>query len=149
MAGKAQRKAQVAEIVADVAKTLAANIDAEGVDDDVKSSRLAKLDNSGKMLMCEFTLAKRPGQPDPLCITVNEEIKWVKRGAKVVLPWYFVEHMLHNVERKYRQEKDPITGQPRVAFDDMSTEQFQYRAIDPAPNTEIQGPNEAPTQQAY
>lgn len=121
----------------------------------LKAAKMAKVDTDGKMLMCEFTLGKRPGHPDPLCITINDEVRWVKRGAKVRVPWYLVEHMLHNIERKFRQEKDG-QGNNIVVHDDMTSEPFQYRPINPAidPVTgqvfEIQGPNEVKdVQQTY
>ena len=104
MASKAQRKDDVANLVANVAKELTTQIDKEV--EVVDNGKMLKTNTKGEMLMCEFTLQKRVGQPDPLCITINDEVRWVKRGAKVIVPWYLVEHMLHNVERKFRQEKD-------------------------------------------
>ena len=143
MATKTQRKAAVADAVADVAKTLVEQIDREV--EIVDNGKLLKTNKHGKMLMCEVTLQKAPGKPDPQCFTVNDEIKWVKRGAKVVVPWYFVEHMLHNVERKYRQEVDPADARKKIVlFDDMTTEAFNYREIDPADGVFVEGPREQP-----
>lgn len=141
MASKAQRKDDVANLVANVAKELTTQIDKEV--EVVDNGKMLKTNRKGEMLMCEFTLQKRPGQPDPLCITINDEVRWVKRGAKVIVPWYLVEHMLNNIERKFRQEKDQ-NGKNVVVFDDMTTEQFQYREIDPAEGCYVEGPKEQP-----
>lgn len=100
---------------------------------EIKASKLKKTNSKGEMLMAKFRLPKRPGYPDPLCITVNDEVRWVKRGYWVKLPWYVVEHMAHNIERKFRQEKDPNGGvAPLVVYDDMTAEPFEYQLIDPA-----------------
>ncbi len=121
----------------DAAKTLKAlanDIQSEEVaetPEQYRAAQMQKQDTSGNMLMCQFTLAKRPGAPDPLVITVNKEIKWLKRGATVKLPWYFIEHMLNNIERKFRQEKGP-DGKSVVVYDDMPTEAFSYLPINPA-----------------
>jgi hypothetical protein len=121
----------------DAAKTLKAlanDIESQDVaetPEQYRAAQMQKTDTKGAMLMCEFTLAKREGAPDPLVITVNKEIKWLKRGATVKLPWYFVEHMLNNIERKFRQEKGP-DGKKFVVYDDMPTEAFSYLPINPA-----------------
>ncbi len=123
-------------------KSLAADIESQDVSEtpeQYREAQMQKQDRDGKMLLCEFTLAKRPGAPDPLCITVNKEIKWLKRGATVKLPWYFVEHMLNNIERKFRQEKAP-DGKSIVVYDDMPTEAFSYMPINPAEGVSIEGP---------
>lgn len=99
-----------------------------------ESGRLAKLNTDGKMLKYLFTLQKRPGAPDPLCITINEEFYWVKRGKPVEVPWYLVEHMKLNIERKYRQEKDEH-GKNIVVGEDMPSESFTATPINPAPDT--------------
>jgi hypothetical protein len=101
--------------------------------EDMKKAKMFKTNTKGEMLMAQFKLPKRPGYPDPLCVTVNDEVRWIKRGHWVKLPWYVVEHMAHNIERKFRQEKDPNGGiQPIVVYDDMTAEPFEYRLIDPA-----------------
>lgn len=141
MSSKTARKQEVAKIASELAANMVKAIDKEPDSDDLKEARLAKKDIHGNMLLCEFTLQKKAEAPDPLVITVNDEIKWVKRGAKVKLPWYFVEHMLHNVERKYHSVPDPADPRKRiVSYDDMPTEGFSYRPIDPAPGVDIEGP---------
>lgn len=142
MTTKAQRKQDVAKIATKIVAGMSQEIEAQEDHEDSEAARNAKTNTKGTMLMCELTLAKRAGMPDPQVITVNREIKWVKRGAKVVVPWYFIEHLLHNVERKFRQEPDPTDSRKRiVAHDDTETESFNYRMIDPAEGMEIEGPN--------
>jgi hypothetical protein len=111
--------------------------------EEVLDSKRKKLDTNGDILMCWFTLAKKEGAPDPLVMTVNNEVKWLKRGYKVKLPWYFVEHMLHNVERKFRQIPDPADARKKITlYDDIPTESFQYQPINPAEGVEIEGPKQ-------
>ena len=86
--------------------------------------------------MCELEVARRPGAPDPFLITVNEEIKWIKRGKKVVVPWYFIEAMQSNIERRFRREKDE-QGKNIIVSEDMPSESFQFQAINPAPGVVI------------
>ena len=116
-------------------KSLASDIESQDVaetPEQYRAAQMQKTNTKGEMLMCQFTLAKRPGAPDPLCITVNKEIKWLKRGVTTSkMPWYFVEHMLNNIERKFRQEKTP-DGKNIVVYDDMPTEAFSYMPINPA-----------------
>src|SRR5574343_2116108 len=61
---------------------------------------------SGTPLMCELTLGKKEGAPDPHVMTVNEHRIVVKRGAKVVVPWYFIAMLKSNNDRRYYQTKD-------------------------------------------
>jgi hypothetical protein len=135
MTTKAQRKQEVAELVASVAEQLQDTIDQQVVVED--NGKLFKLNTKGEMLLCELTLHKREGAPDPQCITINEEFRWVKRGHKVVVPWYVVEHLKLNIERKFHQEKDPTTGKSIVVSEEVPAETFSYKPIDPAPGVEI------------
>lgn len=153
MAKVTQSKA-LTDAVAALAKQLVADVHVSESPDEIKAARNAKKNDEGGMLMCTFNLAKRIGQPDPLCVTINDEVRWVKRGATVTVPWYLVEHMLHNIERKYRREKQ-ADGSSLIVFDDMLTEQFQYREIKPGIDEatgkpfECEGPKAPPTQQPY
>lgn len=129
----ASKKQEAASAVLDAMKVLAEEAKPKKIDD----GRMNKLNADGGMLMCELVIQKRVGAPDPLCMTVNEEIKWAKRGAKVVVPWYFVAMLKSNVERKFRQEKDPNTGKNIVVWDDVPGEPFSYMPINPAPGVEV------------
>jgi hypothetical protein len=135
VSSKNEQKKQVDEIASAVAKTMKATIDAKD-DGPVNNGKLDKVNTEGKMLMAELTVARREGAPDPYLITVNEEIRWIKRGKQVIVPWYCVEQMKNNIERKFRKEKDD-QGKNVVVFDDLPTESFLYRAIDPAPGVTL------------
>ena len=129
-ATKASKKEIIEKTFADAA---AAAIKAEeaaskAVEDD---GRLAMKNKDGGVLMCNLTVAKRPFAPDPLCVTVNDEIKWIKRGAKVIVPWYFVLHMNNNVETRFRQEKD-AQGKNIVVPETGPSEPISYNPINPA-----------------
>ena len=142
MTSKAQRKVEVANVVASVTQALVHGIEQEVADDDVQASKLKKTNKDGGILMCEVMLQKKLGAPDPQVFTVGNEIKWIKRGAKVKVPWYFVEHMLNNVERKFFQIPDPTDQRKRIVkYDDILTEGFSYTPINPAEGMEIEGPN--------
>ena len=134
MATKAQQKQQVDAISAAVAKTMKASIDA--VPDVIDNGKLDKQNADGGVLMCELTVARREKAPDPFLVTVNEEIRWIKRGAKVIVPWYVVVQMKNNIERKFLREKDE-QGKNVVVHEDMPTESFQYQMINPAPGVTI------------
>ena len=136
MVNATQRKEQVEKLVGEWSDKLVKEMDAE-LAPPLTSDRLTKTNKDGKMLMCNFTLNPRDGGPDPLCFTINDEIKWIKRGQNVVIPWYFVEHMKLNIERKFRKEKDQQTGRVSVIPVDQLTESFQYQPIDPAPGVTI------------
>lgn len=141
---KAKVSSAVKDAVAEVAKQLAQDAVNIETPEQIQSARMAKTNSKGEMLMCSFTLQKAEGRPDPLCITVNDQIKWVKRGKAVALPWYFVEHMLGNQDRKYRQEKD-AAGKNYITYDDVTSEPFHYQAIEPGVDAngktfEIEGP---------
>lgn len=100
--------------------------------------KMTQQNTKGEMLMVEMTVAKRIGAPDPLCITINEEFRWVKRGKQVIVPWYVAEFLSTNIERKYRQEKDEH-GVNQTIAEDMLAEPFQFRMIDPAPGSKVGG----------
>jgi hypothetical protein len=102
-----------------------------------KAARERLKNTDGKMLMCSLVLHKRPGAPDPQVFTIGEQIFWIKRGATVTVPWYLVAHMKNNSERKFKQEKDPVTGKNIVTHDDMLSEPFSYQPINPAPGVEV------------
>src|SRR5574337_1937065 len=101
------------------------------------NGKLYMKNTEGKMLKCEFTLARKKDAPDPLSITVNEERYYIPRGTKAIVPWYFVQHMLLNVERKFRTDYE-LTGtgikKPVLKAEDQQTEAFTYKPIDPAPD---------------
>ncbi len=148
MANKATSKA-VSDAVAKIATQIVQDAGVAETPDDLRAARMAKRNSSGGLWKVGFTLEKREGYPDPLCITVVDEIKWVKRGKEVMLPWYFVEHMLGNVQRKYRNIKDKQTGMYEVVWDDVPAESFRYREIDAGLDDNgvpfrIEGPNAAP-----
>ena len=101
-ATKTQQKAQAAKIVENVTKQLNAQIDAQiEVVDDGKRQFVNK---DGGILQCEITLARATGAPDPLAVMVNEQLWWLRRGHKQMVPWYVIPHLRNNIERKFRQE---------------------------------------------
>lgn len=137
MASKSASKQQLVNALKDLTEDVTPVESAE----DLKAARMAKTNNKGEMLLCNFTLQKKEMAPDPLCITINDQHFWCKRGKSVKVPWYLVEHMLHNVDRKYRNVKvGPL--QYKVEFDDMTSEPFQYQLIDPAMKPDGTGPFE-------
>jgi len=128
---KQTQKEQVDAIASAVAETMKKTID-EQVDTTKDDSKLFYKNAEGKMLMCELTMARRENAPDPFLTTTNEEIRWIKRGQPVIVPWYVVDQLKNNKERKFRTEKDE-QGKKVVVFEDIPTESFQYHAINPAP----------------
>lgn len=109
------------------AAALKAAVAAEVKEDDGK---LFMKNRDGGMLMCDLTVQRREKAPDPLCVCVNEEIRWIKRGMKARVPWYVVLHMQNNIERKFRQEGE---GKSRtIVAEDAPGEPFNYTQIDPA-----------------
>lgn len=95
--------------------------------------KLDMKNRDGGVLMCKVTVGSREGGPDPICYTVNDEIKWIKRNAEVVIPWYFVLHMKHNVETRFKQAKDE-SGTRIVVGTTGPSEPISYSLIDPAPD---------------
>jgi hypothetical protein len=91
-----------------------------------------RVNTKGETLMADFTLAKKTGAPDPLCVTINEEFFWIKRGVKVQVPFYLVFHLRNNIETHYVQEKDE-QGKNIIKTERMPAEAFSYSWIDPAP----------------
>jgi hypothetical protein len=83
------------------------------------------------MLTCKLTIQKRVGAPDPLCVTINEEFRWIKRGLECIVPWYLILHLRNNIERRFTQGTDE-TGKKIVIVEDAQAEPFTYRPIDPA-----------------
>ncbi len=147
MASKQDNKKQLVKAI----QELTNEADPAETAEELKAARMAKTNSKGEMLLCNFTLQKKEMAPDPLCITINQDHFWLKRGKSVKVPWYFVEHMLHNVDRKYRNVKiSPL--EYRVEFDDMTSEPFQYTVIDPGMKPdgsgpfEVEGPREPPQQ---
>lgn len=97
----------------------------------VDDGRLDMKNSDGGMLMCKMTIGSREGAPDPLCITVNDEIRWVKRNKEVVVPWYVVLHMKNNIETRFKQEKDDQGKRIVVGYTGPS-EPVSYVPISPA-----------------
>lgn len=140
MATTTQKKAALADVFAKAAADAISKIDADAApQDDVKASKLQKLNRKGEMLMCELTIAKRPLAPDPLCVTTNEEIRYIKRGKKVVVPWYVVVQMLNNIERVFYQEENE-TGKKITHWNEQPSEPISYVPIDPAEGVTIDTP---------
>lgn len=135
--GKQDSKAALVKAMKELTEEVSPGESAE----DLRAAQMAKTNSKGGMLECRFTLQKKEMAPDPLCITINQQHFWCKRGKPVTVPWYLVEHMLHNVDRKYRNVKiGPM--EYRVEFDDMTSEPFQYQVIDPAMKPDGSGPFE-------
>jgi len=132
---KAVSKKAAQAALASVAKGIMDEIEADHVD--TTDYKLGKTNSKGGVLMCKFTLQPREKAPNPLCITVNEEIRWVPRGVEVVVPWYVVTHMKANIETRYKKEKDPATGKNIVTPYLSPSEPFNYNPIDPAPGVEV------------
>ena len=99
---------------------------------ELAASKLRMKNSQGKMLMCELTLQRRKDAPDPQCVTVNEERYYLPRGVKAIVPWYFVQHLMLNVQRDFRTEK--VDGKPVLKAEDVLAEVFSFREIDPAPD---------------
>jgi hypothetical protein len=131
---KSKSKAAATKALAQVAKGIMDEIEADHVDS--TDYRLTKLNADGGMLMAKFTLQPREKAPNPLVITINEEIRWVPRGIEVVVPWYVVTHMKNNVERRFKKEKD-AQGKNIVTPYDMPSEPFSYQPINPAPGVDL------------
>ncbi len=91
------------------------------------------VNTDGKTLMAKFNLAKRAGAPDPLCITINDEFFWMKRGIDVEVPFYLVLHMKNNIETHYLQEKDE-RGKNVIVTEKRPAEAFSYVWINPDQN---------------
>jgi hypothetical protein len=91
------------------------------------------VNTKGEVLMCKMTIGSREGAPDPLVITVGDEIKWAKRNKEVVVPWYFVLHMKNNIETRFKQEKDD-QGKRIVVGHTGPSEPLSYSLIDPSPD---------------
>ena len=128
---KDQRKALVKKAADQAVKEVVEAISAEPVK--VDDGKLFAKNTKGEMLMCELTIHKRQDAADPLCVTINEEFRWIKRGAPCIVPWYVVAHLGLNIETKYRQEKDQ-QGRRITVSEDMVGEPFSFREIDPDPN---------------
>lgn len=141
MATKQDRKASVADIAKQVASAMQKGIDAEVEVTD--NGKLRETNSKGEMLLCEVTMPRGNNMPDPQVVTINEEIRWVRRGVKTIVPWYFVEHLLLNIERKYRQEIDVATGKNVVTFDDIPALSFTWLPVDPNPSGYKIGPQAA------
>lgn len=131
---KTKSKAAATKAIAEVTKEIIAGIEADAVD--TTDYRLGKLNANGEMLKAKFTLQPREKAPNPLCITVNEEIFWVPRGVEVTVPWYVVAHMKNNIERRFKREKD-AQGKNIVTSYDAPSEPFSYSPINPAPGVEL------------
>jgi hypothetical protein len=134
MASKAKSKEAATQALAQVAKGIMDEIEADHVDH--TDYRLGKTNTEGEMLKAKFTLQPREKAPNPLCITINEEIFWVPRGVEVTVPWYVVTHMKNNIERKFRREKDE-QGKNVIRTMDVPSEPFSYHPINPAPGVEL------------
>ena len=122
-------------IVDEVTETVRKQVLAE-ITESEKPANDGKLDmknSKGGVLMCKFVLGKRAGSPDPLVITVNEEIRWVKRGQECVVPWYVVLAMKNNIERTFTPLKDAY-GRTTVESSDGPAEPISYVPLDPAPD---------------
>lgn len=139
MANIQQKKAALADVFANAAADALKKLESDGPVDDVKAAKLQKLNRSGGMLMAELTIAKRPGAPDPLCVTTNEEIRYIKRGKKVTVPWYVVQQMLNNIERVFYQEENE-TGKKITHWNEQPSEPITYHLIDPAEGVELSTP---------
>jgi hypothetical protein len=125
---------KLAELLGGVAE----KFDPAVANEKLMAAKLTKTDTDGKILKCRLTVARKPGTIGPHLETVNEEIFWIPRGVPVVVPWYVVEQMKNNVERRFRQEPDPDNpGRKRTVSEDIPSESFQYTAINPAEGVEI------------
>jgi hypothetical protein len=134
-ASKSKSKAAATQILAEVTKTLMSNIEEEANKESF-DGRYAKLNAEGGILKAKFTLQPKEKAPNPLCITVNEEIFWVPRGHEVIVPWYVVTQMKNNIERRFKREKDE-RGKNIVTTYDAPSEPFNYTPINPAPGVEL------------
>lgn len=133
-ATKTKTKAAATKAIAEVTKQLMTEIAEDAVDN--TDYRLGKLNADGEMLKAKFTLQPREKAPNPLCITVNEEIFWVPRGVEVEVPWYVVTQMKNNIERRFKREKD-AQGKNIVTSFDAPSEPFSYYPINPAPGVTL------------
>ncbi len=134
MVTKTEQKKQIDKVTAQVAKAMGAVIDAQVEVQD--NGKLDKLNADGTMLMCSVTFPKRPFADDPHVQTINDEVRWFRRGHAKIVPWYVVAAIKDNVERKFRQEKND-QGQNIVVSDEMPTESFTYEMINPAPGVSV------------
>jgi hypothetical protein len=134
MTSKAKSKEAATQALAQVAKGIMDEIEADHVD--TTDYKLGKTNVAGEMLKAKFTLHPRDKAPNPLCVTVNEEIFWVPRGVEVTVPWYVVTHMKNNIERRFRKEKD-AQGKNIVTTYDAPAEPFSYNPISPAAGVEL------------
>lgn len=132
-ATQAQKNA-VTKAFADAEKAAqAALVKAEVPEDD---GTMDMKNADGGMLKCKFTLHKRPGAPDPLCITVNEAGRagfqgFAKRGIEIEVPWFVILHLQNNIEKRFAQEKDE-RGKNIIVPEDVPGESFSYRPVNPA-----------------
>jgi hypothetical protein len=134
MVTKAKSKEAATQALAQVAKGIMDEIEADHVDH--TDYRLGKTDVHGNVLRAKFTLQPREKAPNPLSVVVNEEIYWIPRGVEVELPWYVVTHMKNNIERRFMRKKDE-QGKNIVVSMDVPSEPFNYMPIDPAPGVSL------------
>lgn len=125
---KAKTKEVAAQAIAQVTKELMTEIEAEH--QAAGDGKKDMLDAKGEVLRCKLTLQPREKAPNPLSVVVNEEIFWIPRGVEVEVPWYVVEQMKNNIERKFKREKD-AQGKNIVTPYDALSEPFSYRPINP------------------
>lgn len=119
----------VDRIAKQVREAVAADIAAQERPSDDGKHDLRNAD--GDILQCKLTVSKRPGAPDPLVVTVNDEIRWIKRGEQVVVPWYVVLHLKNNIERTFTNEK--VDGRDTPVASDSPSEPISYTPINPHP----------------
>lgn len=136
MATNTKQKETISKAFKEAEKAaLAASDAAVPVED---NGKLDMVDTDGKMLMCNFTLHKKPGAADPLSIVVNEGGAsgfqgFLKRGEKVKVPWFVVLHLQNNIERRFTKSKDD-QGKNIIIAEDVPAESFTYSPINPSPN---------------
>lgn len=133
MSTKTQAKKTVAETFDAARDAALKEIDKVAAPVKEDDGKLGMKNQEGKMLMCRVTIGSREGGPDPICYTVNDEIKWIKRNKEVIIPWYFVLHMKNNIETRFRQEKDE-QGKRIVVPHTGPSEPVSYSTIDAHPD---------------
>lgn len=131
---KAKTKEVAAQAIAQVTKELMTEIEAEH--QAAGDGKHDMVNADGGILRAKLTLQPRDKAPNPLSVVINEEIYWIPRGVEVEVPWYVVQSLKNNVERKFKREKDS-QGKNIVTPYDALAEPFSYRPINPTPDCRL------------
>lgn len=96
------------------------------------NGELACRNRFGKCLMYEMTLQRREKAPDPLQVTVNDRRYVMRRGVRIVMPWWVIFHFRNNIETKYKQEQSAThPGRKQTVTEFLPAEIITSRPIDP------------------